>query len=387
MAMNEYSHALRVFLRQAKMAIATGLLLAAALTVPVYGADPSFKVIFRFDGSDGSEPPAELIRDNEENLYGMTVYGGPYNQGEIFKLHQGQLTVLYNFGQNGTGQGYPITSLVRDKAGNLYGFELNEVHIFKLDPSGNYTELVNTESGNMTLGPDGNLYGPTYQSIFKLNPKTGKFTVLYTFPGQSDPNGDLVVLPGGNIYGTTRQGGDHGGRGTVYKLSKSGKVTTLHEFTGGTDGLFPFAGVIRDEAGNLYGTTAGGGDLKCGGGAEPGCGTVFKLDAGGNFTVLYSFKGKPDGAYPGARLALDSAGDLYGTSEEGGSEFCRADREHGCGTVFKIDANGKETLLHSFKGGDGLFPVAGLLLNPKGNLYGVTADGNHGFGLIFKITQ
>jgi len=166
------------------------------------------------------------------------------------------------------------------------------------------------------------------------------------------------------------------GYGTVFKLDPSGEETVLHSFTY-SDGAFPDAGLIRDKAGNLYGTTSGG-DLVCG---LQGCGTVFKVDPSGHETVLHSFTNSPDGAGPYAGLVMDKAGNLYGTTLNGGA--C------GYGTVFKLDPSGHETVLHSFTNSpDGAGPYANLVRDKAGNLYGTTEEGGaSGYGTVFRLTS
>ena len=156
------------------------------------------------------------------------------------------------------------------------------------------------------------------------------------------PYGGLIRDSKGNLYGTTN-GGGASGAGVVFKVDTSGNETVLYSFTGGADGGYPLAGVIRDSAGNLYGTTNGGG--------ASGAGVVFKVDTSGNETVLYSFTGGADGGFPlWVVLARDSAGNLYGTTAGGGAS--------GAGVVFKVDTSGNETVLYSFTGGaDGGNPV------------------------------
>jgi uncharacterized repeat protein (TIGR03803 family) len=161
----------------------------------------------------------------------------------------------------------------------------------------------------------------------------------------------------------------------VFKVDATGTETVLYSFTGGTDGTFPRAGLVRDKQGNLYGTTIGGGVW--------GSGTVFKVDTTGKEAVLYSFGYTGgDGTYPWASLVRDAKGNLYGTTFDGGA--------YDYGTVFKVDKSGKETVLYSFTGarGDGYYPIAGLVRDAlSGNLYGTTSGGGvYNNGMVFKLT-
>jgi uncharacterized repeat protein (TIGR03803 family) len=190
----------------------------------------------------------------------------------------------------------------------------------------------------------------------------------------------------GNLLGTTPYGGASAG-GTVFKVVPKGRETVLYSFAIGSDGNAPLAGLIKDKAGNLYGTTYEGGDTSCYNGY--GCGTVFKLTPDGTETVLYAFQGGSDGAVPQASLIMDEAGNLYGTTVRGGN-ISDCDR-YGCGTVFKLAPDGTETALHAFAGGpnDGANPVGDLIADKKGNLYGTTAEGGRaggdGAGIAFKL--
>jgi uncharacterized repeat protein (TIGR03803 family) len=319
-------------------------------------------------------------------------------------------TLIYSF-KGSPDDGSGPNRLIRDGAGNFYGTTsaggpIGVGTVFKLDATGTETVLFNFSRGTDgsrpfgTLVRDaaGNLYGTTYEgggtgcasfgcgTVFKLDP-SGHETVLYRFTGGADgrnPYAGLVRDPVGNLYGTTYYGGSsnncYQGCGTVFKLDTTGAETVLHSFTGSPDGNFPRGGLVRDAAGNLYGTTAWGGAF--------GKGTVFKLDATGKETVLHSFTG-PDGQYPVAGLIRDAAGNLYGTTKNGGSSNdCRG----GCGTVFKVDTTGAETVLHSFTTGrDGRYPEAGLVADAAGNLYGTAFSGRNsdycagGCGTVFKV--
>jgi uncharacterized repeat protein (TIGR03803 family) len=212
--------------------------------------------------------------------------------------------------------------------------------------------------------------------VFKIDP-SGNETVLYSFTGGVDGGypygGSLLLGPDGSLYGTTTFGGS--GFGVVFKVDSSGHETVLYTFTGGADGAYP-NGVIRDSAGNLYGTANGGG--------ASGAGVVYKLDLSGHETVLYTFTGEADGAYPSG-VIRDSAGNFYSTASNGGDLSCNA--PYGCGVVFKVDPSGNETVLYAFTGGaDGEYPNAGLIFGPEGNLYGTTAFGGQtNAGVVFEI--
>jgi uncharacterized repeat protein (TIGR03803 family) len=214
------------------------------------------------------------------------------------------------------------------------------------------------------------------------------FTVLHSFTGGEDggnPAGGVIRDAAGNLYGTAPAGGDLNcgggfGCGVVFKLDAIGKETVLLKFSGGANGVSPQNGVIRDAAGNLYGTTGFGGDLTC------ACGTVFKLDTTGKEAVLHTFTGAPDGKTPYGGLIRDAQGNLYGTTRFGGDPTCNT---VGCGTVFKLNAAGKETVLHSFTGGtDGEDPIAVVVRDAAGNLFGTTLSGGpSGLGTVFKLDR
>jgi uncharacterized repeat protein (TIGR03803 family) len=208
--------------------------------------------------------------------------------------------------------------------------------------------------------------------------KAQSFNVIHTFTGGSDGADPLsgFIIVGGNLYGTASTGGSSG-HGVMFKLSLAGEETVLHEFTGGADGASPEGSLVY-KAGNFYGTTTLGG--------VSNAGTVFEVTLSGEETVLYSFPGKAGGSNPVAGLAIDKAGNVYGTTTAGGSS--------GNGTVFKLAiptvAGGPWTgqVLYSFgTGSDGAIPVAGVTLDPAGNLYGTTsAGGSYGYGTVFEVS-
>jgi uncharacterized repeat protein (TIGR03803 family) len=305
-------------------------------------------------GTDGGSPDAGVIRDGNGNLYGTTVEGGASNAGTVFKLSiTGKETVLHSF-TGGADGAYPTGGVIRDGSGNIYGTAFlggasGNGTVFKLSTTGVETVLYSFTGGADGAQPvagvirdaKGNLYGTTQAggdltcgapygcgTVFKLD-TTRKETVVYSFTGADGdrPTAGLFMDGSYNLYGTTYVGGDlnclSGGCGTVFKLSSTGKETVLHSFADGTDGGLPYAGLIRDGNGNLYGTTAGGGNPWC------GCGTVFKLSKTGQETVLYTFTGGADGGSPVAGVIRDAQGNLYGTTSRGGVVY-------NGGTVFKL---------------------------------------------------
>jgi len=277
---------------------------------------------------------------------------------------------------------------------------LDVLHAFKKSTHG-------LEPGTgMIEGPAGKLYGTTFYGgndtcdtggagcgvVFAIN-ADGHEKVVYAFTGGSDgygPAGGLVRGGAGNIYGTAEVGGANG-FGTVFKIASDGSETTLYAFKGGTDGSYPLGSLIMDSSGNLYGTTEeGGGPTNT---CSTGCGTVYKVAPDGTESVLYAFSGmNGDGYNPVGGLALDSSGNLYGTTEFGG-----AGCSFGCGIFFRVSPAGTETILHTFGGfssDDGSLPAADLMTDRKGTIYGTTRTGGNsnncgmaGCGTIFSFTS
>lgn len=422
------------------------MLFVAAFTV-VFGfltmATPLFaaskeEVLYSFNhnGTDEYNPDAGLIFDAAGNLYGTTPTGGANADGVVFELTPGNgawtETVLYNFCSVGgclDGE-YPVAGLIFDGAGNLYGTTVNggtddRGTVFQLSPgaNGTWTEAVlysfkeNHNDGqdpeaSLVFDATGNLYGTTllggaygYGTVFQLTPgANGTWTeaVLHSFDNNTRdgmyPYAGLIFDPDGNLYGTTNGGGVHG-EGAVFQLAPGTngkwKERVLHSFNG-KDGLEPYSGLIFDAAGNLYGTTYSGGASGTGCRGY-GCGTVFELTPEGNGKwtekVLHSFNdnGK-DGYGPYASLTFDAAGDLYGTTYYGGAYGSDCGGS-GCGIVFQLTpgTSGKwtEKVLHSFgKVSDGASPYApSLIFDAAGNLYGTTAwGGAYDYGTVFEIT-
>jgi uncharacterized repeat protein (TIGR03803 family) len=327
-------------------------------------------------------------------------------------------TVLYSFTGGPDGANPTTATMVRDAHGNLYGTtqfgaDVNcnvSLHpgcgtVFELHTSGKLTALHTFQGGSLGLASSGlvmdgkgNLYGTAGGGlgqgfVFEVA-KNGTYTELYDFTGGSDgnlPAGNLFRDAAGNLYGTTLLGGgssdpfcpNNQGCGTVFEFGPAGNYKVLYSFRNNSDGAEP-QGVIRDSAGNLFGVTLQGGK-----GCVPvsGCGTIFKLDATGKKTVLHYFSGGKDGSTPVGRLVMDSAGSLYGVTSAGGDLACPYNGGAGCGVVFKLNSKNVLTVLHAFHGGsDGNVPVS-VIPDTAGNLYGTTQSGPHAntCGTVFKL--
>jgi uncharacterized repeat protein (TIGR03803 family) len=355
--------------------------MAAVVAQPA--AAKKFTVLHVFAGPpDGAFPAGALVRDADGNLFGTTTLDG-VTDGTVFKVDAaGNESVLFDFNGFVTGSD-PACTLILDAAGNLYGTAQQGPGgaglVFRLDKNGNQDILhvfeggfnlkAGVPAGGVIMDQSGNLYGatvagglgafPGFGTVYRIDP-SGNFTVLYKFQGKSDganPEGSLVRDAAGNLYGAA-PALDSGGtiQGTVFRLAPNGTLTVLHSFTGGSDGSGPHGDLLMDSAGNLFGSTSGGGDS--------GNGTVFEITKSGTFTRLYSFKGGADGRSPNGGLVQDPDGNIYGTTESGPRQFV-------LGTVFKLSPAHTLTVLHTFKGlEDGAVPTAGLIRDSAGNLYG-----------------
>jgi uncharacterized repeat protein (TIGR03803 family) len=358
--------------------------------------------ILRSSGKHGDGYFSALARDSAGNLYGAESggYDSDLPDGAVYKLDtSGRLSWLFQFtsaplwlGPNVYGT---ISGLILDSAGNLYGTTVTGGKagmVYEIEAGGGVKMLYNFQpppdgtapQSGLTLDAAGSLYGTTGAGgaanagvVYKLN-SAGNETVLYTFTGSLDSaggglEGNVVLDKAGNLYGTTAAGGT-AGQGTIYKLTPAGQESILHTFTGGADGGWP-SGLAIDSAGNLYGTTILGG---AGSQNSIPDGVVFKLDAAGNFSVLYSFTGLSDGGEPKGGVVLDAAGNLYGTTYLGGLNY---------GVVFKIDTASTYSVLHAFLGAtDGGTPASGVTLDGSGNLYGTCpAYGPNGGGTVYEL--
>lgn len=410
--------------------------MSAVAAHPAEAQSYKLKVLHTFHGKDGVFPVGQLTRDAEGNFYSTTAQGGTgvcisVGCGTVFKMDKtGKLIWSYSF--HGKDGFEPVAGVLRDAGGNLYGTTLyggtvpvnnspGDGTVFKLDTALQETVLHRFKGCNVNGPHDGywpesllvmdafaNLYGTTvgggvpFQcqgTAFALS-SAGKETMLHRFSGGADggnPYAGMTLNAAGTLYGGASSGGNSG-LGLAFQMSTKGGETVLYNFGGGSDGAGPESVLVPDSAGNLYGTTYSGGS-NCG---VNGCGTVFELSPSGSgwtHKTLYVFCQKSqcaDGYGPGGPLAFDKAGNIYGTTDNGGytnSGNCRG----GCGVVFKLDPSGNETVLYAFTdGADGAHPMAGLTMDEKGNLFG-TADaggdlncpapgGNEGCGVVFELT-
>jgi uncharacterized repeat protein (TIGR03803 family) len=342
----------------ARLASTAIILSAIYMTAVIAAPAQTLSTIHSFTGKVSSSPMWSLVQGANGDLYGVTADGGTTNNGSVFKISpEGTLSTIYSFcPQNQCVGGAGASALILGSNGNFYGVA---------------TEYF----GN--------------GSVFEITP-AGVLTTLYTFcsvPSCADgffPYGPLLQGMDGNFYGTTSGGGANGG-GTIYKLTPAGKLTTLYNFCSlpnCADGSLPYAGVIQDAGGNLYGTTDLGGEVtNCYGVTSQGCGTVYKLSPTGVLTTLYSFcslSDCADGDFPQGPLTLGSDGNLYGTTSY--VEYSVT------GTAFKLTLDGTLNTLHSFCSEtncvDGAYPY-NLIQASDGNFYGATLENG---GSIYQIT-
>ena len=373
----------------------------------------TYSILYSFTGgTDGGWPFAGMAYDADGNLYGTTGFGGdltcvpPLGCGTVFKLDPtGKLTTLHTF--NGADGELPSGPLLRDSAGNLFGTTqlggpFGAGTLFRVDAAGTFTLLHSfkpakgmTPYAGVIEDSRGFLYGATYNGgafqdglIYELNPANGQFKTLHSFAGFGNadgqaPYGNLIFDGKGGLIGTTSYGGGGCDCGSVFTIDKDGNETLLYAFHN-DDGAHPFAPVIRDNAGNLYGTTGNGGDFSC----DPlGCGVIFKLTPAGAITVLQRFSGS-DGADPNSGLLRDSQGIFYGMTQQGGNKGCPSNPK-GCGVIYKFDSSRTITVLHAFSNGngEGFNPEANLAFDGTGSLIGTANEGGaFGFGIVFRLT-
>lgn len=332
-----------------------------------------YRVLYDFKtAEDGAEPIGNLIFDAAGNLYGVTAIGGTGacdgGCGTVFELSPNSNggwteSALYSF-QGGSDGATPVAGLLADSQGAFYG--------------------TTVAGGGVSAGYCGSMGCGT---VFELAPISGggwQESILFAFDGQSDgyfPGGVLISDGDGNLYGTA-SGGGPGTQGLVFKLSPSSGGTwtqkILFNFDGGAGGGQPAGKLTMDKSGNLYGTTEfGGNDSQCG---FDGCGTVFELTQSGE-KVLYVFTDGNDGAFPTGSVIFDPEGNLYGTSFSSPNT---------AGALFKLTptkGKWKITVLEVFTGKNGAYPRGDPAMDSAGNIYGTTeSGGQRNFGTVFRFT-
>ena len=402
-------------------------LVVLALTCLLIGPAPkaigvlpveTVNVIYGFAGDeDGEYADTDLETDSAGNIYGTTVLGGDFGGGTVFRLSptvDGWMhTVLYSF-TGGADGGEPYKGVTLDREGNLYGSAVTGGSgsceggcgvVYKLTNSGGtWTQSVihaftggddgSGPGARVTVDRSGNVYGMTptggaygLGTIYKIHQAGGAwdFRVIHAFTGGADGSSGSagrMILRKGHLYGAATTGGNYGS-GVVFELTPSGAggwhFRTIYSFQGEPDGNFPYGALLFDRGGNIYGTTYYGG--------ENGIGAVYELSprpiGGWEERVLYSFQGGTDGNSPISNLVFDEAGNLYGTTSEGGL---------GSGTIFKLSpvtsSQWTETVVHPFQGPpDGGFPYNGMVVDQFGNFYGATVHGgDNDDGSIYKLT-
>jgi uncharacterized repeat protein (TIGR03803 family) len=317
-----------------------------------------------FDGTDGQLPSAGLVQGTDGSFYGTTAYGGTNRSGTVFKItSSGALTTLYNFcSQSNCPDGAnPVAPLAQGLDGSFYGTTVDgganlDGTIFKITPNGTLATL--------------------YMFCSQAKCKDG-----------DGPDAGLVQVSNGDFYGTTEYGGDSEncelGCGTIFRITPSGTLTTLHSFDF-TDGEGPVGTLAWVAEGSFYGITYAGGTSNA---CPSNCGTVFSITPSGSLTTLHSFD-DTDGRYPFAALVQGTDGNFYGTTYNGGanSQFpCIG----GCGTLFVISPSGTLTTLYSFCSlndcADGYAPYAALIQGTNGTFYGTTQSGKAS-GTVFSLS-
>jgi uncharacterized repeat protein (TIGR03803 family) len=423
--------------------------------------EADYSVLHVFTGADGSTPYGTLIGDWQGNVYGTTLGGGdtsgaacmnnpfivaPGGCGVIYKIDRhGAESTLYQF-KGGTDGAFPTSELLLDSAGNFYGtargggiltadspcaFISGCGVVFKLDRDGYESVLYSFKGGADGFGVAsglirdgaGNFYGTTIAGgiananctgdgppgtcgvVYKLDP-LGNETVLHAFTGNSDgygPYGSLVIDWQGNLYGAASNGGDTSsafcqqavstlagalGCGTIFKIDHAGKFSVLHTFQGNDGGPFPDGWLATGRSGSIYGITGNGGSAVSS--TNLGNGTIFKIDREGKESVVYDFAGGAEGLTSFGSVIRDDRGNLYGATFFGGNTSDAAcSAVGGCGVVFRLDRWGRYTVLHTFKGPDGANPWASLYMDQHGDIYGATTAGGDATcncGVVFKIT-
>ncbi|HEY1612928.1 MAG TPA: choice-of-anchor tandem repeat GloVer-containing protein [Rhizomicrobium sp.] len=380
---------------------AGNLVVLGAMLLAASAAIAREKTLYTFtNGADGANPFAGLTLDKDGNLYGAASSGGAGGQGTIFRIApDGTFAVLYSFAGGNDGA-TPLSAPLVDSHGNLYGVTetgggaCNCGIVYKLSPKGKET-VLHAFTGQpdgfdpfapLAMDKGGNLYGTTldggtfYGTVFELAAGGGE-SVLYSFGNGSDggsPYPGVAIDKRGVLLGSTSFGGSHG-FGTVFQLTPGGTETVLYNFAGSSDAASPTSTPIRDAKGNIFG-------LAKFGGGSCNCGAVYEVNRKGTEKLIHSFAGGDDGFSPSYGLTEDASGSLYGATVEGGGSKCSG---YGCGTVFEIAPNGKEKILYAFQGAaDGSTPYYAPVLDGRGNLYGTAEYGGaNGYGTVYAITR
>jgi uncharacterized repeat protein (TIGR03803 family) len=368
----------------------TGAMLSV---IPVTAPGVNMTGLWSFtDGNSGEFMYSPLVQGHDGFLYGTTIEGGTGGgYGTVFRAstNGGPPTTLLSFNYNNGG--IPYGGLVLGRDGYFYGTTYEggtygDGTIFKMSSGGAMVILVhfNGQNGSLPVAglmqaADGNFYGTTLTggaygdgTVFKMA-STGVFTTLVSFNGANgaDPSAVLIQGSDGYLYGTTEVGGTNG-LGTIFKISPSGAFASLYSFTGASDGAEPIPGLTQGVDGNFYGNTITGG--------TGGYGTVFQLTPSGALTTLYSFTDRSDGGNPWGGLMQSTDGNLYGTTQVGGT--------YGFGTVFRIAPNGPLSAIAQFESYNGANPSAAIIQGVDGNLYGTTLQGGAANeGVLFKLNM
>jgi uncharacterized repeat protein (TIGR03803 family) len=402
--------------------VVVGLAILATMALLLNAAWASTSVVFSFAGEEGGEyPSTELVMDSAGSLYGTSVLGGDFGGGTVFQLTKSgdtwTHTVLHSF-RGGVNDGaQPYGGVTLDADGNLYGttveggsggaceggcgiaykltagtWNLSILHHFTggADGSGPGAGLTFDANGRLYgMTPTGGQYG--LGTIYQLTPNQDGalgFRVVHAFTGGADgssASAGRLLFDGAHLFGVATTGGAFG-QGVAFALvSRNGGQTwayrTIYAFHGQPDAGFPYGGLTRDQAGNLYGTTYYDGQYDMG--------AVYQLaprQGGWKERVLYSFRGGQDGAFSISNLVFGANGHLYGTTSEGGAPGC------GCGTVFDLAPAGQgqwtESVAYAFTGTpDGAFPYNGLVTDGVGNFYGSTVHGGEdNEGSVYQFT-
>ncbi len=403
------------------------------VTVTCVPQNPELTVIYTFGTNGGFNdaywPQSGVVQGSDGNFYGtsanggnteVNIVGGNQTTGVVYRITpDGTESLVHTFASGPNVDGiWPVGNLTVGADGNFYGVTeiagancLNQYGcgaVFKLSLSGSeslvysFYNQLNYPSRPETApvqGSDGNFYGTTVidgelctnqtycGAVYKVTPD-GQETTLYKFGTNggiydgSWPGSGLIQAADGNFYGVTSYGGLYGegqgavqwGNGTIFRITPSGTQTTLYSFGAGgaADGIQPSGGLVQDSKGNLFGTTGGGGEF--------GLGTIFQLAPDGTVTIVYSFSGNgTDGSRPSSTLLLANDGNFYGTTIVGGA--------NGLGTLYKMDASGNVTTLHSFSASEGASPEGGLIQGNDGALYGNAAlGGTYNDGIFFRFS-